>query len=109
MFGKMFNMNNNDEEKPKSKTKEAAGQAVKTLWKKIPFIVKLQILGGLVEVFFLLICISAVVSLNPLNFLFYSDNVQNENKEVEEAYEEFWDELFNEDSKDCNEEQKKAA
>lgn len=107
----MFNFNDNEnEEKPKSKTKEAIGQFLKAHWKKLPLAVKLQIIGGVIGALSLImIPVLAFIVLNSVNFLFYSDGVQNENKEVDEAYEEYWDQLCKENSKDCTEEQKKAA
>ncbi len=107
----MFNFNDNEnEEKPKSKTKEAFGQFLKAHWKKLPLVAKLQIIGGVIGVLSLImIPVLAAIVLNSVNFLFYSDGVQNENKEIDEAYEEYWDQLCKENSKDCTEEQKKAA
>lgn len=88
--------------------KKSFGEKIKEIWKKIPLGLKLKIIviGG---VGIILISIIALISLTPLNFLFYSDDIQNENSEVSDAYDEYWNDLCEEDSEICKEDQKEAA
>lgn len=88
--------------------KKSFGEKIKEIWKKIPLGLKLKIIviGG---VGIILISIIALISLTPLNFLFYSDDIQNENSEVGDAYDEYWNDLCEEDSEICKEDQKEAA
>lgn len=116
-------MNDNEEQEqqvdqvePKQKSRarqyveNKAKDKLKDIWNKIPLRWKLYALAALGSVIFTVLPIVILISASPINFLFYSDNVQEGDKEVDEAYSEYWTELCSEsNSKACNEDQKKAA
>ena len=77
-------------------------EGLKVAWKLLPPPVKIGIIAGIGGVLLFIMIIGLIISLNPINFLNYSDdNTTTEN--FEETYEEYWTELC--DGSDCSEEQ----
>ena len=82
------------------------GRHLKSIWKRIPLALRIKIALGLTALGLFFLIIITIISLNPINHLFFNDKASSDGYNMDAAYNEFIANPCTEDNKRCADVQK---